>query len=238
MVRRLRPTGAEVAVSDPQVPVDSEPPAPPAVSSRLSRVELVGATLAVAGGCVITFAVLTAGGRPVEDTTVAVNAAAARPQLAAATPMTRDAGPGWTANRERWVGNAPRGFAFELPAHNRIAIWMREVRPLLVVRCLRDTTDVFVFTQSAAMIEAQTEDHTVVFGFDDEPETRELWPDAAEHDALFAPDGAAFAKRVLNAATLRFGFTPHNAAPVTAHFQVSGLRDLVEPAAKTCGRRH
>jgi hypothetical protein len=108
------------------------------------------------------------------------------------------------------------------------------VRPLLVVRCLPRTTDVFVFTQSAALIEAQTEDHTVVFSFDDEPETRELWPDAAEHDALFAPDGAAFAKRLLTASTLRFGFTPHNAAPVTAHFQVGGLRNQVEPVSKTC----
>ena len=199
--------------------------------------ELLGAALAVAGGCVVTLAVLTAGGEPVEDATMEVSAAAARPRLTAATLMTRDAGPGWTANRARWAGNAPRSFAFEVPSHNRIGIWMREVRPLLVVRCLPETTDVFVFTQSAAMIEAQTEDHTVVFGFDDEPETRELWPDAAEHDALFAPDGAAFAKRVLNAATLRFGFTPHNAAPVTAHFQVSGLGKMVVPAAKGCGTR-
>jgi hypothetical protein len=114
---------------------------------------------------------------------------------------------------------------------------MREVRPLLVVRCLPKTTEVFVFTQSAALIEAQTEDHTVVYSFDDEPETRELWPDAAEHDALFAPDGAAFAKRLMTARTLRFGFTPHNAAPVTAHFHVSGLRDMAEPAANNCGGR-
>jgi len=221
-------------VSDPQLPVDPEPPAPPAASSRLSRMELLGAALAVAGGCVVTLTVLTAGGEPIEDATIAVSAAAARPQLAAATLMTREAGPGWTANRARWVGNAPGRFAFELPSHNRVAIWMREVRPLLIVRCLPETTDVFVFTQSAAMIEAQTEDHTVVFSFDDEPETRELWPDAAEHDALFAPDGAAIAKRLLNATTLRFGFTPHNAAPVTAHFQVSGLRNLVEPASQKC----
>jgi hypothetical protein len=43
---------------------------------------------------------------------------------------------------------------------------------------------------------------------------------------------------LLNANSMRFGFTPHNAAPVTAHFQVSGLRNLVEPAAKGCGTRN
>ncbi len=221
-------------MSDPQVAVDPEPPAPPEGRSSLTRVELLGAALAVAGACVITFAVLTAVGQPVADAKIAVSAEAARPHLAAATPMTRDAGPGWTENRTRWVANAAKSFAFELRSHNRIAIWMREVHPLLVVRCLPETTEVFVFTQSAAMIEPQTEDHTVVFSFDDEPPTRELWPDAAEHDALFAPHGAAFAKRLLNANTLRFGFTPHNAAPVTAHFQVSGLRNLVEPTVQAC----
>jgi hypothetical protein len=34
---------------------------------------------------------------------------------------------------------------------------------------------------------------------------------------------------------LRFGFTPHNAAPVMANFQVSGLGNLIEPVARQCG---
>jgi hypothetical protein len=34
---------------------------------------------------------------------------------------------------------------------------------------------------------------------------------------------------------LRFGYTPHNAAPVEALFQVSGITELVDPLAKDCG---
>jgi hypothetical protein len=63
----------------------------------------------------------------------------------------------------------------------------------------------------------------------------ERWADSDEHDALFAPDGAGFAQRLQRARTLRFGYTPHNALPVVAQFQVSGLSDLIGPVAKECG---
>ena len=97
--------------------------------------------------------------------------------------------------------------------------------------------EVFVVTESAMKIEPQSDDHTVTFGFDNEPTASERWPDSEEHDALFARDGAAFADRIMRAETLRFGFTPHNAAPVVAQFNVTGLRPLLEPAARECGKK-
>jgi len=112
---------------------------------------------------------------------------------------------------------------------------MIDRRPALIVRCMSKSLEVFVFTGSAIKMEAQTEDHTVSFKFDDEPDRTERWPDSAEHDALFAPDQAAFASRLMTARTLRFGYTPHNAEPAVALFQVSGLGEMIEPSAKACG---
>ncbi len=224
-------------MSDQDLPAIPEDAAnPPAHRPALSRVEIVAGGLAVVGAGLATLAVLAARSAPTADA-VAAPASIVAPQPAALPPaamMTRS-GPGWTANNARWVGNARKSVAFELPAHNKVSVWMRDVRPLLVVRCIPGGTDVFVFTASAAMIEPQTEDHTVRFAFDEEAEIRELWPDSAEHDALFAPDGAAFARRLMDVSTFRFAFTPHNAAPATAHFQVSGLRERLEPVAKACG---
>jgi hypothetical protein len=142
----------------------------------------------------------------------------------------------WSSeNRAYWVGSRRHSPAFELPAENRVAVWMRQVRPTLVVRCMAKQPQVFVVTESALRIEPQTEDHTVTFGFDNEPERTERWADSAEHDALFAPDGNAFAQRLTLARTMRFGYTPHNASPVVAYFQVSGLGPLLEPVARDCG---
>jgi hypothetical protein len=140
--------------------------------------------------------------------------------------------PTWTdANADTWIGSE-RDLAYEVAADKPVSVWMRSVRPVLVVRCANRVTDVFVFTDSAARIEGGTPDHTVRLQFDDGPEESQRWPDADRHDALFAPDGAALARRLAGVSTLRFGFTPHNAQPVMVRFQVAGLAPLLERAVK------
>jgi hypothetical protein len=122
--------------------------------------------------------------------------------------------------------------AYEVPADKPVSVWMRTVRPALVVRCEGNILDVFVFTDSAARLERDTPDHTVRFQFDDGEEESASWPDADTHDALFAPDGALFARRLVQARTLQFGFTPHNAEPVTMRFPVAGLAPVLARAEK------
>jgi hypothetical protein len=195
--------------------------------------------IAAAAGGVITLALLMARGISSSDV------AAAHEE--AATPATpAPAGSGhplpvvvkWnTEHQAEWIGRQKNSAAFELPAENTVPIWLGQVRPILVVRCMSKRTEVFVFTGSAIKIEPKTEDHTVTFSFDEQPELTERWPDSDEHDALFAPDGGSFADRLARARTLRFGYTPHNVAPVVAHFQVSGLGELIAPLAKECGRK-
>ena len=43
-------------------------------------------------------------------------------------------------------------------------------------------------------------------------------------------------RRLVTARQMRFSFSPHNAAPVTATFEVAGLGELLTPIAKRCGR--
>ena len=116
-------------------------------------------------------------------------------------------------------------------------MWMDHVRPVLVLRCLAGKTDAFVFTETAARIEQADENHTVELALDGSSAAVERWPDSADHDALFAPDAEAFARRLAGARTLRFGFTPHNAQPVTATFDLSGAEAVVDAVSRTCRRR-
>ena len=155
-------------------------------------------------------------------------AAVAAP-LAAATPK-------WSStNSAEWIGRQRNSVAFELPASNKIQVWMRQVEPTLIVRCQAKKPEVFVFTNSAARMEPEDQDHTVRIRIDDGPERVERWPDSDSHDALFAPDGAALARELLHARTLHFSFNPHNAAPASARFDVAGLAEVLAPLAKRCG---
>ena len=217
---------------------------PVAAKGRRQLATVAGGLFA---GVVVIVAVLSARGAASPEAS-APAAAPAKPKPAATKPQASPApaaaaahvptvsAPAWNHVTDgRWVGRERRSIALELNAVNKVPIWMREVRPVLVVRCLSNSIDVFVFTQTAAKMEPQDENHSVRVRVDDGQELSERWADSLEHDALFAPDGSALAKQLMSAKTLRFGFTPHNANPVVAQFDVTGLAELLAPSARQCG---
>ena len=212
----------------PEVPA---PVAPPEKSFGGREVALVA--LAVMGGGVITYALM---GRPVSPLRAAAPATATtagEPSPGAARAVKPR--PWSAARRELWIGERRKGVAFDVDANEPVSAWMKLVRPILVVRCTAGALEAFVVTETAAAIEPRSEAHTVRLRFDGQTPVSERWPDSEEHDALFAPDGAAFAARLATAQVLEFGFTPHNARPVVARFSVAGLSALLEPAKKHCG---
>jgi len=237
--------GQQVVV-DPIAASPFQPAAEPvpatSASSPLPKTGLHQRELIAAVGAALVVAVLTLGmlmARGSSSTEVAAANRAentrSRTSAAASTVAAPDTVKWSTANQSHWTGNRRNSAAFELDAENLVPIWLRQVRPLLVVRCMSKTVEAFVITDSAMKIEPQTDDHTVTFRFDNEPEVRERWQDADDHNALFAPDGNAFTRRLLGAHRLRFGYTPHNVDSVTAEFHVTGLAALIHPVAKNCG---
>jgi hypothetical protein len=223
-----------VAVGSPADASAGSPPLPAPASGGSSGYVLG----AVGAGVVGAATMLLMLGFPGASSDAPATGEAAPAPAVTETPSASPSLPKWTdTHRDRWVSNHPRSLAFELPAEQRVAVWMDRVRPLLVVRCLAQTMDVFVVTETAAAIEPQDEDHTVHVAFDDGPVETVRWPDSLDHDALFAPDGAAFARRLATARTLRFGFTPHNAAPVNVDFDLAGAERVVAEVTKTCASR-
>lgn len=236
--------GSEWADFDAASATDAPPPLPtaapsPVESSQPTRRPLM---LTVVGGIALTIAIgalLASRNASSAEVAAAPTAETAGTRPAAAAPRRTATGSmKWsTDNRALWVGKSKNAAAFELAAENIIATWTRPFRPALVVRCVSGAREVFVVTGSTLQMESDTDDHSVTFGFDDEPQRTERWPDGAEHDALFAPDGAAFAGRLTRARTLRFQYTPHNAPAVTAHFNAAGLAEAMSRAARECGAK-
>lgn len=225
---------SEPDVSSPPPQVVPPPPSPQVPRKGLSHREVLAAVGAALVVGLITLVLLMSRGTP--EKVSAAHGEAAAPAPAAVVPPPAIDSVKWSgANVVHWTGRSRNSAAFELHAENTVAIWMRHVRPLLVVRCMANSTEAFVITDSALKIEPQTDDHTVTYSFDEQPETKELWQDAADHNAVFAPDSVTFTQHLTRARTLRFGYTPHNAEPVVAVFHVNGLGPLIEPSAKHCG---
>ena len=219
------PQGATAA------PVD----APPHSATPLI-VTVVVAVLVGAGGLVFTMLNTRA---TAATTPIATAPMAARTAVPSAASVAAFSAPKWShAHAYRWVSNRPRSVAFELESLERVPVWTTTVRPMLVVRCLSRKAELFVYTETAARIESDDENHTVGLAFDDGPQSVERWPDSEEHDALFAPDSAALATRIASAHHLKFTYTPHNAQPVTVNFDLNGADEVVANVRKTCGIRN
>lgn len=230
---RDEPAAATPVVAPGPPPLPPTPAGAGAARSGLWRLGAIG--VAVAAGAAVTLMLMAARSAARSETVPpaarAGEAADARPSV----PAMSAGAPQWTsANQSRWVGNSRKSVAFEVEAERPVGVWLKRVTPVLVVRCMDRRTDVFVYTESAAQIETEDENHTVRLALDDGPESVQRWPDSVEHDALFAPEGPALRQALERASTLSFGFLPHNAGPVTARFDVRGLAERLASAGARC----
>ena len=224
--------------AEPTPHATETPAAQPPQSATPLIVTVAVAVLLGAGG--LTFTMLNT--RATAATVVPATSGPSRVPSPSSVPSVTGAvappTPGWNhAHAYRWVSNHPRSLAFELESKELVPVWTTRVRPTLVVRCLAKKTEVFVYTETAARIESEDENHTVGLAFDDGPQTVERWPDSEEHDALFATDPAGLAARLTSARRLAFTFTPHNAQPVTVNFDLAGADEVVSSVRKTCGAK-
>jgi hypothetical protein len=210
-------------------PREAVPPAQPKMSSLVVMIAAAGVV-----ACVTAMIVL----RSLQPEAPQQVVEAARPTSAVApkAPAVEHApAPTWVGRREAtWANDGSKTISFELPATSDITVWMTRVRPLLVVRCLYKSTEVFVAIHSAASIEGQS-NHTVRIHIDDDGEQVQQWSDSVSGQELFSPNAVALARRLARAERMRFSFTPYNATPVTAEFSVQGFEKLAALVGNTCG---
>ena len=227
-------------MTTPMSPESVQMPAAPAPEGQVQRpssvASLVLVSVALLAGAAGTFMFL--GAHPSAGTVSATgaNGAAATSTAPGATAAVTAATHQWSREDEyRWIANHKRSVAYTLDADQQVRVWTTHVRPSLVVRCLNRKTEVFVYTETPSKMESTDGLHSVRLTFDGAAGSEERWPDSAEHDALFAPDGTALARRISSAHHLRFGFSPHNADPVQVDFELGDAATVMSHVAKTCG---
>jgi len=228
-------------MTTPMSPESAQTPGAPApegqpVQHPSSVASLVLVSVALLAGAAGTFMFL--GAHPSAGTVSATgaNGAAATSTAPGATAAVTAATHQWSREDEyRWIANHKRSVAYTLDADQQVRVWTTHVRPSLVVRCLNRKTEVFVYTETPSKMESTDGLHSVRLTFDGAAGSEERWPDSAEHDALFAPDGTALARRISSAHHLRFGFSPHNADPVQVDFELGDAATVMSHVAKTCG---
>jgi hypothetical protein len=168
---------------------------------------------------------------PVQATSLDVVA----PQPARVARPESTSAPKWSrTSQSPWATDGSRTVGFEVEAERDVTVYMDRVRPVLAVRCISRQTEVFVVLRSAPSIENGDNTHTVRIGLDDEPDVEQRWLDSSNMQALFAPDGTAFAAGMASARRLRFAFKPFNAPSAQIEFDVHGFEGPLAAMSKTC----
>ena len=146
--------------------------------------------------------------------------------------------PTWTGDRRvTRAHDGSKTIAFTLAATRDLPVWMSWAHPVLAVRCQYRATEAFVVLDTSTSFEEDADRRTVRIQWDDDPVSTQQWNASESGRELFAPDGVALVRRMATARTLRFGFTPFNASPVTAEFAVQGFDQLAGLVASACGWR-
>ena len=174
-----------------------------------------------------------AAASPTVTTTTTTTTKPGSPAVAESSPE-----PTWTgARKATWAYDGSKTIAFQLQATHDVSVWMSRARPVLVVKCLSRSTQVFVILGSSTTFEEDAFKRTVRVQWDDGAEMGQQWQASESGQELFAPDGIAFVRQLARTNRLRFGFTPFNAQPVTVEFAVQGFDQLAGLVANTCGWR-
>ena len=146
--------------------------------------------------------------------------------------------PTWAGSRQiSRADDGSKSIVFTLAAMGDLPVWMSHARPALVVRCLYRRTEAFVALDTSTSYEDDADRRTVTIQWDHDPASTQRWGLSESGKELFAPDGVALVRRLAAARSVRFGFTPFNASPVTAEFTVEGFGELAGLIARTCGWR-
>ena len=145
------------------------------------------------------------------------------------------AAPRWAASRNPRKAGFGANMVFELSADGDVEVWRKRVRPVLTVRCAARATEVFIVTEAPAMIEDNSNRHTIMMSFDGSKPIEQKWEHSIDHDALFAPDGRGMIRRIAGAKTMSFSFAPFNAPPATVSFSVEGFSAQQTLAVRMCG---
>jgi hypothetical protein len=105
----------------------------------------------------------------------------------------------------------------------------------LFVRCTKGKIAAYVSVGGPLESEYGKDDYGVRTKFDDDAAEQGRWDASTDGQALFAPNPGALVKHLEGSKVFLFQFTPFQQRPMTLRFDVSGLREKLEPISDACG---
>ncbi|MCB9964942.1 MAG: hypothetical protein H6855_02525 [Rhodospirillales bacterium] len=141
----------------------------------------------------------------------------------------------WSVNRSQSKMDDTASISVAKEAKNSVQAWLKQVTPVLVIRCRENTTDVIFNAQSSfTPVYGEYDKASIRYRIDDKKAVSQYWGESTDNDAAFAPNAISLLRQMKDAEMLRIEFNPFNSNPATVEFDLRGLRPHLEEVAKTC----
>ena len=109
---------------------------------------------------------------------------------------------------------------------------------IFIARCKSNETDAFVVWNEYVGSDTRSsygKSKTIQVRIDDQPSQTQTWGVSTDNEATFAPGWpGTMLKQMVNGEQLTLRMTPHGENPVTAIFDLKGMRPHLEKLAQTC----
>ena len=157
---------------------------------------------------------------------------------ASSTPSSADK---WKVSEDHSPMDDSKTVVLSLDADNTIEGPLGPKQPTLMIRCQEGQTQVYIYTGMAAAVEEDFEggplySHTVRIRLDQASAIPEHWSESNNHEGLFFEgDAITFTKQLAEAQTLTFEFTPFDANPAIARFDLGDLAEHLPELGASCG---
>lgn len=105
------------------------------------------------------------------------------------------------------------------------------IRPILIIRCAENSTDLFITYKKIFL---NTESIQVEYRLDDNKSIKATWGISTDYKATFARKPINLIKSMFNKDRMLIRLTPYGDSPIVAKFNISGLKESIEPLRKAC----
>ena len=141
----------------------------------------------------------------------------------------------WVINRASSAMDDSPTIKIQIDAVAPVNAWPRPTTPSLRIQCVENKTNVlFIIDSAFTPILGEYGKAGIRVRIDAENAYSQLWSKSTDGEAAFAPNAIGFLKKLRNAKKLLIEFTPLNAGPATAEFDLTGIHTLAEEVAQTC----
>ena len=142
--------------------------------------------------------------------------------------------PKWVVSDSSSEMDDSKTVVMSLESENTVTGWLtKNYSPTLIIRCQENKTDMYMNTESQ-FHRSSLDSVKAKIRLDDEKSKTYRFSVSTDNMSIFFRKPIGHLKKMFSSQEMKIGWTPFNANPVIAKFDIRGLKDLIKPLRKTC----